>query len=619
MKNSHPDAPADYTAALFALGHRFRDAGVLAVEGPDREAFLQGQLTQDTRSLAPGQSRPMAGLTPKGKLLYFGRAGRLRGTAAAHRRRVGPDGRRRAPAQVRRLPEGVGDATARTSSSWSASTGRARAPLPRPTAPSRCPPTANSPRACSCRPASRAAVEAALARGRIDSRLGRTTAEILRVEAGRPRFGVESDPNSLPDELGLQAAISTTKGCYVGQEIVARLRTYGRVNRRLVGFRFPEEAVPPGTVFSDPAKESLELGRVTSAVVSPRFGPVGLGLAFRDVAEGAALRLGGRARAMRRRGAAALRVNPRAAARPWQIHLALAGAQVGFALFPIFGKLALAVDPALSLRGVPRGGGRHPARRHPQGRRRRRRIRAADRPRLFLYALLGVSFNQVLFIFGLFLTTAINTTILTTTIPVFTLAAAVLLGRERLRFSRGARHPPRRRGRARPAQRAALRLEQRFLPRATCSCSMNCTSYSLYLVLSRPILAHYRALTFTAAVFRYGAVFIVLIALPDLLRFQPSRVPPIAWACLAAVILLLHGHPLPAQLLGARAHARLARRVLRLSAAAHRDRARDPHPGRGPLGQDGRRGAPDLRRARGHRALRPAAADRGRNALRLSR
>jgi folate-binding Fe-S cluster repair protein YgfZ len=72
---------------------------------------------------------------------------------------------------------------------------------------------------------------------------------------------------------------------------VARLRTYGRVNRRLVGFRFPEEAVAPGTVFADPDKESLELGRVTSAAVSPRFGRIGLGFAFRDVAEGTALRL----------------------------------------------------------------------------------------------------------------------------------------------------------------------------------------------------------------------------------------------------------------------------------------------------------------------------------------
>jgi folate-binding protein YgfZ len=74
------------------------------------------------------------------------------------------------------------------------------------------------------------------------------TAEVLRVEAGRPRFGRDADSNNLIDELGLDSAVSTTKGCYVGQEIVARMRTYGRVNRRLVGFRFSGGAVEPGTL-----------------------------------------------------------------------------------------------------------------------------------------------------------------------------------------------------------------------------------------------------------------------------------------------------------------------------------------------------------------------------------
>ncbi len=288
MKNSHQDAPSDYAAALFARGHRFRDAGVLAIEGQDREAFLQGQLTQDTRGLSTGQSRPMAGLTPKGKLLYFGRlvaqAERLlllvpssaRAAVAQHLRKYavfqkvsvtdrsgellllglyGPDAALDAAAVGIGLP-----ADGEFSASLLAPAG------------------------------DRAALESALAAaGSIAVSAG--SAEILRVEAGRPRFGAESDPDSLPDELGLQAAISTNKGCYVGQEIVARLRTYGRVNRRLVGFRFPEDSVAAGTVFTDPAKESLELGRVTSAVVSPRFGRIGLGLAFRDVAQGAALRL----------------------------------------------------------------------------------------------------------------------------------------------------------------------------------------------------------------------------------------------------------------------------------------------------------------------------------------
>jgi folate-binding Fe-S cluster repair protein YgfZ len=75
----------------------------------------------------------------------------------------------------------------------------------------------------------------------------------------------------------------------VGQEIVARLRTYGRVNRRLVGFRFPLAPVAAGTSFPNPEKAGQELGRVTSSVVSPRFGPIGLGLAFREVSEGATL------------------------------------------------------------------------------------------------------------------------------------------------------------------------------------------------------------------------------------------------------------------------------------------------------------------------------------------
>ena len=223
-------------------------------------------------------------------------------------------------------------------------------------------------------------------------------------------------------------------------------------------------------------------------------------------------------------------------ARSAEVHLALAGAQIGFALFPILGKLALASIPpflfaafrvvaaALLLEAIRRTHARED-------------IRPADRGRLLLYALLGVSFNQVLFIFGLFLTTAINTTILTATIPVFTLAAAVLLGRERM-TSRAAI------GIALAGAGAlALLNAQRFdwgsaSFRGDLLLLANSTSYSLYLVLSRPILAHYRVVTFTAAVFRYGAILIVLLALPDLRRFEPARVPPLAWACLAGVIVL---------------------------------------------------------------------------------
>lgn len=285
----HPDAPADYTAAVSALAHRFRQGGIVAVEGPDREGFLQGQLTQDTRGLAPGQSRPMAGLNPKGKLLYFGRvaaqADRLlllvpaavRAAVVAHLRKyavfqkVEVTDRSEEFVLLGFYSPGLEAVSASSASMPIPADGEFDAGLIAPAS-------------------DRGRLTAALAAaGSVP--VSDSSAEILRVEAGRPRYGADADDTNLPDELGLQAAISTTKGCYVGQEIVARLRTYGRVNRRLVGFRFPEDPVAPGTVFPDPTKETLELGRVTSAVVSPRFGPIGLGFAFRDVAEGAALRI----------------------------------------------------------------------------------------------------------------------------------------------------------------------------------------------------------------------------------------------------------------------------------------------------------------------------------------
>jgi drug/metabolite transporter (DMT)-like permease len=230
-------------------------------------------------------------------------------------------------------------------------------------------------------------------------------------------------------------------------------------------------------------------------------------------------------------------VSSRSPARPWEIHAALALAQAGFALFPILGKLVLASVPPLPFAAfrVVGAAGLLEAYRRAQGE--REAIRRADVPRLILYGLLGVSFNQVLFILGLPMTTAINTTVLTATIPVFTLAAAVLLGRERL-TARGAL------GIALAGAGAlALLNAQRFAWdsasfRGDLLLLANCTSYSLYLVLSRPVLAHYRVATFTAAVFRYGAILIVLLALPDLRRFDPRAVAAAAWACLAGVILL---------------------------------------------------------------------------------
>ena len=122
----------------------------------------------------------------------------------------------------------------------------------------------------------------------------------LRVEAGRPEFHVDMTEETIPLEANLlERAISTTKGCYVGQEVIIRVlhRGGGRVAKRLVSLRFDGASDVPedGAALSEGDRE---VGRVTSAVWSPRDrAAIGLGYVHRDFArEGAALTLpGGRA------------------------------------------------------------------------------------------------------------------------------------------------------------------------------------------------------------------------------------------------------------------------------------------------------------------------------------
>jgi tRNA-modifying protein YgfZ len=108
-------------------------------------------------------------------------------------------------------------------------------------------------------------------------------AEVLRVESGRPRYGVDLDEGTIPQEAGLnERAVSFTKGCYVGQETVARLHYRGKPNRHLRGLRL-SAPVPTGTPL---VLGEREVGRVGSSVVSPRFGPIGLAVVRREAAVG---------------------------------------------------------------------------------------------------------------------------------------------------------------------------------------------------------------------------------------------------------------------------------------------------------------------------------------------
>jgi folate-binding protein YgfZ len=118
---------------------------------------------------------------------------------------------------------------------------------------------------------------------------GEEDAEIVRVEQGRPRYGVDLDETVIPQEAGLnERAVSFTKGCYVGQETVARLFYRGKPNRHLRGLRL-SEPVEPGTPLRLGEKE---IGRVTSAVVSPRFGPIALAIVRREASPGDTVSVG---------------------------------------------------------------------------------------------------------------------------------------------------------------------------------------------------------------------------------------------------------------------------------------------------------------------------------------
>ncbi len=98
--------------------------------------------------------------------------------------------------------------------------------------------------------------------------------EILRIEAGIPRFGTELDETVLPDEARLGRAVSTSKGCFAGQEVVARLRSRGQLSHHLVGLRFDGDSPP--SKGAEVRVGERRVGEVTSACLSPAAGSIAL-------------------------------------------------------------------------------------------------------------------------------------------------------------------------------------------------------------------------------------------------------------------------------------------------------------------------------------------------------
>lgn len=126
--------------------------------------------------------------------------------------------------------------------------------------------------------------------------LGEEAWRVLRVEAGRPEFGEDMDDETIPIEAGIHGrAIDYGKGCYTGQEVIVRIRDRGHVNRSLRGLRLGGAEVPePGAeLFAPDVRGDRPVGRVTSAVRSPRRGEtLALGYVRREVEPGAVVRVG---------------------------------------------------------------------------------------------------------------------------------------------------------------------------------------------------------------------------------------------------------------------------------------------------------------------------------------
>jgi folate-binding protein YgfZ len=278
------------------------ERGKLALSGSQAKEFLTGQVTNDVIALEPGGGCYAAFLTPKGKMLGDLRILDLgdelwldteRATlqplfdmirhfkigydVELHKRTVqqallslvGP--RAREVAGAEQLPSAE-------HSSMRARRGGVDVVLAA---------TADGIDAI-CAAEDAGAVRAAfLEAGAIE--VGEDAAELLRVEAGRPRYGRELDATTIPQEAGLNdRAVSFDKGCYVGQETVARLFYKGKPNRHLRGLRLHGTAAT-GDVLR---LGEREVGRVGTIVDSPALGPIALAVVRREAEPGATLEIG---------------------------------------------------------------------------------------------------------------------------------------------------------------------------------------------------------------------------------------------------------------------------------------------------------------------------------------
>jgi folate-binding protein YgfZ len=294
-------ASSDYRSATEACGLLDRsERGKLALTGFEAKSFLQGQVTNDVEALTPGEGCYAAFLTPKGKML-----GDLRILDAGDE--ILLDTERVALQElfnmIRRFSIGFDvELHKRTLErgllSLLGPESDAIATVGEPEH-SNAPVTIGGIDARAirtdvgidllCDAADVEGLRAALGDAGVVP-VSEAVAECLRVERGRPRFGVDLDDTVIPQEAGLnERAVSFTKGCYVGQETVARLHYRGKPNRHLRGLRLGADSVATGDELT---YDGRVVGRLGSVALSPRFGPIALALVRREAPVGSVVAVG---------------------------------------------------------------------------------------------------------------------------------------------------------------------------------------------------------------------------------------------------------------------------------------------------------------------------------------
>ncbi|HLH67053.1 MAG TPA: glycine cleavage T C-terminal barrel domain-containing protein [Solirubrobacteraceae bacterium] len=313
---------SEYRAVREACGLIDRsERGKLALTGADAKPFLQGQVTNDIEALEPGSGCYAAFLTPKGKML-----GDLRvldaGAPGSDPERLGLGDDGDGPGQLLLLDtervalQGLFNVLRRFSVGYDVqihkqTLQRGLLSLLGPAAAQVAGVEALAPTEDShlgaqidgipvrairtalgvdllCQVGDTDALADALERrGAVP--ISEATAECVRIELGRPRYGIDLDDTVIPQEADLnERAVSFTKGCYVGQETVARLYYRGRPNRRLRGLRLAEPAWTGAEItFGD-----RTVGRLGSVARSPQLGAIALAIVRREAPPGSHVKVG---------------------------------------------------------------------------------------------------------------------------------------------------------------------------------------------------------------------------------------------------------------------------------------------------------------------------------------